>query len=381
METSTCPACGSGRGGDAVDLSPLLGVTSDCKPWSQSGLIYFCSRCGLIQKQLNESWREDCRIIYQNYEMYSQGDGQEQSIFLDDGAMPRSERLLSNVMNGYGLPDSGSLIDIGCGNGSFLKVAHRVLPKLKLTGVEWDGRHKAMIEAIPGVQAFIEFDALNDTAIYEVAVLIHALEHMEAPREILSRIARLLNDNGHLVIQVPDWVQNPLDLVIQDHAFHFSQNSLQYLLGQVGLRIAELHNDWVPKEISLHAVKNGSDTVKPDIVHNRPSHRDLTDGIGILSGFIKQCYDSFGTKPFYVFGSSIGAAWLASHFDEQITGWIDEDPIRQGRTFLNRPIHSPESADRSIPIAISLAPVVAKKVFSRMRNLGFSIGAVVGLQD
>ena len=60
--------------------------------------------------------------------------------------------------------------------------------------------------------------------------MIHVLEHIESPFEFLEKLKTHINYDGHLIIAVPDYITNPFDLIIADHASHFSLNTLQNLL-------------------------------------------------------------------------------------------------------------------------------------------------------
>ena len=79
--------------------------------------------CGATQKLVDDAWRKDVVRIYEGYAIYHQGAGAEQAVF-DQGsgaAQSRSERIVGRLGGVLDLPESGRLLDIGCGNGAFLR--------------------------------------------------------------------------------------------------------------------------------------------------------------------------------------------------------------------------------------------------------------------
>ena len=96
-------------------------VTSDCKPWNSKLELAVCQQCGVVQKNINDNWKKETEKIYSEYEVYAQGAGNEQLIFdsVAGYAVPRSERIVQWLSKEIGLPKTGTLIDIGCGNNPF----------------------------------------------------------------------------------------------------------------------------------------------------------------------------------------------------------------------------------------------------------------------
>jgi len=94
-----------------------------------------------------------------------------------------------------------NLLEIGCGNGSFLeKVGSAGFP---VEGVDINsdavaaGRAKGLV--VNGG------DVLKMTGSYDMVVLLQVLEHMENPRQLFELLAKgLVRPGGHLVIAVPN---------------------------------------------------------------------------------------------------------------------------------------------------------------------------------
>ena len=123
-----------------------------------------------------------------------------------------------------------SLIDIGCGDGRFLREAARRYPYAKLLGVDYSQRG---IQIAKAMNPNLNYKTVNivESPIserFDVATLIEVLEHVP-PVQIapfLEAIANVLNDNGWLILTVPHSNKG-----VQDkHYQNFKSDQLRQLL-------------------------------------------------------------------------------------------------------------------------------------------------------
>jgi len=123
-----------------------------------------------------------------------------------------------------------SLIDIGCGDGRFLREAATCYPEARLLGVDYSEQAVQLARVMnPGLSyGAIDIAAESLADHFDVATLIEVLEHVP-PAQIdafLEAIADTLNDNGRLILTVPH-VNSP---VLEKHYQHFTSNHLHKLL-------------------------------------------------------------------------------------------------------------------------------------------------------
>jgi SAM-dependent methyltransferase len=131
------------------------------------------------------------------------------------------------------------LLDIGCGDGSFLLAARQL--GWNVMGTELNpgpGRDAGLevvesLERIPGEAAF------------DCITMWHTLEHMPDIVSTLSHITRLLKPAGYLIVAVPDagglqatlFGREWLHADVPRHLFHFDGTALRHCLGTAGYSV------------------------------------------------------------------------------------------------------------------------------------------------
>lgn len=125
-----------------------------------------------------------------------------------------------------------SLIDLGCGDGRFLREVQKYYPECEICGIDYSEKAIKLAQALnPG----ITFQSLNiiEEVInkkYDIATAIEVLEHIP-PKDLQKFIKStysLLNKNGLFILTVPHENKN-----LQDkHYQHFSSIKLESLLSE-----------------------------------------------------------------------------------------------------------------------------------------------------
>jgi 2-polyprenyl-3-methyl-5-hydroxy-6-metoxy-1,4-benzoquinol methylase len=367
--SSPCHVCGG-----ALRLLPgfstLMQVTSDCRPWRAGGTLATCQQCATIQKPVTSSWLEEANEIYREYAIYSQGAGAEQSTFdSDSGAgTARSNKIVEWLATATSLANHGRMLDIGCGNGAFLNAFSQSYPNWQLTGLELSERNRATIEAIPGVsQLYVgSIDDVDDR--FDLIVLIHALEHIPDPARYLRSLATKLKPSGLLLIEVPDLDSSPFDVLIADHATHFTAAALHRVVGDAGFTPQAVQSGFVPKELSLLARCATSTEVPIPGIEADGGERSATSYIGWLQAIVEDARPV--QKDCGIFGTSISATWLAASLDEQVSFFVDEDRNRIGRSHMGRQIFHPLDAPANATILLPLRTDIALSVAKRFDHTG-----------
>lgn len=125
-----------------------------------------------------------------------------------------------------------SLIDVGCGDGRFLREVQKIRPDVDTLGIDYSERSIAMAR---GMNPDIDYEVHNllvkeiDRR-FDVVTSIEVLEHIP-PRDcptFVASMADILTDDGHLVLTVPH-ENKP---VADKHYQHFTSEQLEDLLGK-----------------------------------------------------------------------------------------------------------------------------------------------------
>lgn len=123
-----------------------------------------------------------------------------------------------------------SVIDIGCGDGRFLREVAAAFPNATLMGVDASDRAIQLATALNPELVFHTQDitAAPVTDLFQTATLIEVIEHI-LPANLpvfLSAVAELIQPGGSIVVTVPH-LNKPL---ISKHHQHFTAMTLQETL-------------------------------------------------------------------------------------------------------------------------------------------------------
>ena len=136
---------------------------------------------------------------------------------------------------------NGKLLDIGCGDGLFIKQLKDV--GWNVSGIEIDS------EAVKRAQShnldvrcgkFEKLDVENE--VYDVVRLWHVLEHFNQPKQNLKKIADILKPKGQIILGVPNidslyskiFRENWAGLDMPRHLYHFSPQTIKEMLTECG---------------------------------------------------------------------------------------------------------------------------------------------------
>jgi 2-polyprenyl-3-methyl-5-hydroxy-6-metoxy-1,4-benzoquinol methylase len=145
--------------------------------------------------------------------------------------------LINNISN------KGSLLDVGCGTGSFLEVCKNDGWLIEAT--EPDIRAKDIAENKLGIKIQTDLLQAFEGKHFDVITLWHVLEHIHALNQTVEKIVNLMNPEGKLVIAVPNidsydanyfgkyWAAYDLPR----HLYHFSKKTLQKLMQKHGIKL------------------------------------------------------------------------------------------------------------------------------------------------
>ena len=138
----------------------------------------------------------------------------------------------------------GRLLDFGCGGGAFLERMHR--RGWQVTGLDSAPMVVARVRRDRGLHALV--GSLPHPQLqrgsFDVITMMHSLEHVHEPLEVLRAAHALLAPGGRLVVAVPNIDSLPFRwfgmawyaLDLPRHLTHFSPQTLPLILQRAGFR-------------------------------------------------------------------------------------------------------------------------------------------------
>jgi SAM-dependent methyltransferase len=151
-------------------------------------------------------------------------------------------RFVSSIFPRY---EEVRLLDVGCGNGLFVKLARE--KGFDAWGLESSPEAVgiAQKDGIDTLRCGSIDDLIREKKRFNLITLFHCLEHLRDPLQYLRKISLLLNPPGDLVIQVPNRASLQAKILGSDwngldcprHVCNFNSRSLEFLFDQAGLQI------------------------------------------------------------------------------------------------------------------------------------------------
>ncbi|MDK8183530.1 class I SAM-dependent methyltransferase [Paenibacillus sp. UMB4589-SE434] len=261
-------------------------------------------------------------------------------------------------------PARKRFLDIGCGVGHYLEMAKEHFEELY--GVEpsltstLSARQKGFSVVHDYFHAGLSFEAG-----FDAISIIEVLEHLEQPSEVFAQAAQLLNDNGILLIEVPNGqriVQERLYYnLCTDHIQYFSVASLTEMARRAGLTIVCAQEALDPNLLELYAKKV-------------PASRDTFDSKRQVA--LEKLKSKCSTKAKI---AAWGAGAESACFLAMIEGSIqlecifDSDQAKHGHHIVRIPIVKPtaESVQQFDQI-ILFANSHKQQIQEQLNELGFS---------
>lgn len=187
--------------------------------------MLMCGTCALVQ-QADLPTDEELRIYYShNYREDYKATHKPKPKYVHRAGLAAVDRL--ERMKKAGLESGRTLLDIGAGGGEFVYMAQQA--GFLSQGVEPHQGYSEFARDEYGVR--IDTCQISDLGYqkFEVVTLFHVLEHLASPQQVMEKIHALLEDGGHLVVEVPNITQNdasPHNIYFKAHLFYYSGPSL-----------------------------------------------------------------------------------------------------------------------------------------------------------
>jgi hypothetical protein len=144
------------------------------------------------------------------------------------------------------------------------------------------------------------------------------------------------------------------------------------LLQSMGYELIFVAVDWIPKELTIVArpEPGGPSPASAPVVDVSGVRRCVEDGLTWLSRLIASASELSQQGPMGLFGTSIAATWLFSELQGKVAFFVDEDPNRVGRTYMDRPVFHPAQVPQGGHVFVGLPTALAESIRNRIAGPG-----------
>ncbi|MCP4328289.1 MAG: class I SAM-dependent methyltransferase [Alphaproteobacteria bacterium] len=221
----SCAICGSGSFLDVAEVD-------------RYGFYYptgLCRDCGNLQQRMYYS-NEDLDLLYSEYYRDIYGEVSPSELFSIQYA--KSRRIYDFLTND--VSKGGRVLEVGCGSGGILKFFQD--RGFEVEGCDLDTRYIKYGRTRGISIACQDIDGMATSNEFDLIILSHVLEHLINPRRALEKLKSMLSKEGMIYIEVPsihivrsNYQSNLLAYFQNAHFLHFSEGTLENLVGSAGL--------------------------------------------------------------------------------------------------------------------------------------------------
>lgn len=239
IEQTHCPLCRS-----------KLKKIYTAKDYLLSGESFHIVECTACRLRLTSPFPEkDVIGSYYESDEYISHANKSKSLFdsvynlLRSYMLGRKSRLVEKAAG----TKTGRILDIGCGAGHFLNTMKE--NGWEVFGVDASPKARALVMSQFGIDTISSEEWFNSDGKYDVITCWHSLEHFHEPWEYLEKIRAHLNQDGVLIVALPNYESTDAkkygaDWAAYDtprHLYHFTPFSLDKIMFTYEFLINEIY--------------------------------------------------------------------------------------------------------------------------------------------
>jgi SAM-dependent methyltransferase len=356
-------------------------ITSDCRVRSEPVQNAIQKTTGLIVN-LGGARGNTGTFYGEVYSLHDESAVSEFRYFDRGQARGIYDEIANFVLASCDLSASRRILDVGCGKGLLLSRLKKRLPDRSFFGVEPSANaHKFFAEVLPDVAVFEGSFEKSPFSVERFDLILSngVLEHVEDPEAFLLALRASLADGGRLFIGVPNFANNPADLLTFDHLSRFTPEVLQRFFVRAGLKVrASLVSEqrvpmWFVLEKSEASDSTGAD-VEGVLLQARASEAQVRKVFESYSAAASEAKRKGSRVAVYGTGAFLHLAPHYSALDPDALGRVvDDNSSLWGVERCGRKIESPGNlvgASDITEIVFAANPCYLPLMSRKLRELG-----------
>lgn len=234
---TSCPVCGE------PEFTPFL-QSNDFFLTGEEFMILKCDNCGLkfVNPRPDE---QEIGKYYDSTDYVSHGGEKNILNFLYRQVRKFSLKNKFKLVNKH--TKGNKILDIGCGTGEFLFYCKQ--QGFEVQGIEPGEKPRSFARSEYNLEVHDE-DFLTGMTIpqFDIVTLWHVLEHVHQLHARMRKIGEILNENGTLIIAVPNCDSWDAQLYgnywaaydVPRHLYHFTPETIKILAGKFDFKVDEI---------------------------------------------------------------------------------------------------------------------------------------------
>ncbi|MDX5362277.1 MAG: class I SAM-dependent methyltransferase [Alphaproteobacteria bacterium] len=297
---------------------------------------------------------EDIAAYYDTGYEFQLSTAEEDDIYqvLPDGTRVfRSEHQAASVAALHDLTPGLRVLDYGCGKARTLALLARAHPDIAPFTFDVSDIYTPLWDAfVPkDNQAAYRMPETWRRAM-DLVLSFFALEHTADPRGFVRDLAQVVRPGGKVHVVIPNMYRNISDLVVIDHAQHFSPISLRLLFEAAGYADVAIDDQTHRAAFIVTATRPEA----PAVERTPVAEAELEAALGAAREVartwaeIARRIETFeADRPearAVIYGSGVYGMFVASTLRERgrVRAFLDMNPFRQGRELMGLPIIAPD---------------------------------------
>lgn len=371
-----CPLCGSRqlRWLDEFAVS----VSSDSR--SGCGVVHnaVCSDCGVVFNASGTRFNLS-EFYSERYQLLSESTLAEFVYKAENAVTTKgiNDQMIDAVFDQIKPNRVGRMLEVGCGKGLFLRKFKDRFPDWEVCAIEPSRNAQSFLSRmVPEARA--EFCSFQDSRFaseqFDLVVSIGVLEHVPDPVGFCRSLRQCLKPNGACFISVPNFEENPSDLITFDHLTRFTPWTLNAVIARAEMTVKSIHASKIVPMWAI-AVAANFPTQKP---HKDPRGDEVARAASRWMRGAFETYDQMAlASPRHasvaLYGT--GIVGLAAPDNcrlsvDSISCFVEDNVHLHGAERLGRPIISLDalrSDDRVTELSFSANPCYLKQMEVRAR--------------